>query len=320
LLDCFDLFKNGLKMISLYYRSVQDLNLAKIEKPRKGCLIVCFEPEEGDLKFLKENLKLNDVLINDGMDPYEIPRIEKEDGLIYIFLRVPVFSLRDVFTTTLLVVISENFFLIFSKSKIDFLEKFILENKTPIITTQKTRLFIQILYEIYEQFNRLILKINKEVRKIAFETAKVEDEEIKRFIRFEIILNDFLDAFLATKVVFNSILKQEYLKLFSPDRELIENLVLKAQQLEELASANIRNIANIREGYESIFTNTVNKVLKILTFFTILLSVPTMITSFFGMNLKLPLENNPLAYFLVILVSIFSMIILFIIFKIKKWL
>jgi magnesium transporter len=233
---------------------------------------------------------------------------------------VPVFSLRDVFTTTLLVVISENFFLIFSKSKIDFLEKFILENKTPIITTQKTRLFIQILYEIYEQFNRLILKINKEVRKIAFETAKVEDEEIKRFIRFEIILNDFLDAFLATKVVFNSILKQEYLKLFSPDRELIENLVLKAQQLEELASANIRNIANIREGYESIFTNTVNKVLKILTFFTILLSVPTMITSFFGMNLKLPLENNPFAYFLVILVSIFSMIILFIIFKIKKWL
>jgi len=306
-------------MINFYYRSIQDLNLTKITKFRKGCLIVCFEPEEDELKFLKEDLKLNEILINDGLDPYEIPRIEKENELIYIFLRAPIFKLRDVFTTTLLVVISNNFFLILSKSKIDFLERFILENKNNIITTQKTRLFIQILYEIYENFNSLILKINKEVRRIAFGTSRVEDEEIKRLIRYEIILNDFLDAFLATKVVFNSILKQEYLKLFNPDRELIEDLVLKAQQLEEISNANIRNIANIREGYESIFTNTVNKVLKLLTFFTILLAIPTMITSFFGMNLNLPLANNPSAYLLVILVSVFSTVVLFIIFKLKKW-
>jgi len=126
-------------MISLYYRSVQDLNLAKIEKPRKRCLIVCFEPEEDDLKFLTENLKLNDVLINDGMDPYEIPTIEKEDGLIYIFLRVPVFSLRDVFTTTLLVLLFlKIFFLYFQNLKLIFWKNLFWRIKRLLLQLKKS--------------------------------------------------------------------------------------------------------------------------------------------------------------------------------------
>jgi magnesium transporter len=120
--------------------------------------------------------------------------------------------------------------------------------------------------------------------------------------------------------MFNSILKQKYLKLFKEDKELIEDVFLKAEQLEDIVNTSLKNINNIRSGYESIFTNNVNKILKMLTFFTILLSIPTAITGFFGMNLKLPFESNPFAYIFVILFSFISMLILFIIFKIKKWL
>jgi len=307
-------------MIEFYFRSLQDENLKKIDKFRKGCLIYCFEPNDDDLLYLEKELGLDQNLLKDGLDLYEIPRIEKEKEKIYIFLRIPSLKLKEIFTTTLLVVISEDFFLIFSRYKNNFIDKFISENKISIVTTQKTKLFIQLLSIIYENFNVLILKINKEVRRIAFETSEVNEEEIRKIIRWEIILQDFLDALVVDKVIFNTILKQEYLKLFTYDRELIEDLFLKVEQLEEVANTSIKNIANIRSGYESIFTNYVNKILKVLTFFTILLSIPTMITSFFGMNLKLPLESNPYASFLVILISFFLMSILFLIFKVKKWL
>ncbi len=108
--------------------------------------------------------------------------------------------------------------------------------------------------------------------------------------------------------------------MFQEDKELIEDLFLKAEQLEDIVSTILKNISNIRSGYESIFANYVNKILKVLTFFTILLAIPTVITSFYGMNLKLPFESNPYAYVFVIFISLFLMIALFLIFKFKKWL
>jgi magnesium transporter len=308
-------------MIQFYYRSIQNENLKRIRNFRNGCLIYCFEPDENDFFFLKENFNLDKNLLKDGLDQYEIPRVEQKNNKIYIFLRAPLLRVKEeAFTTTLLIIISDNFFMIFSKYKNKFINNFLSQQKREIITTQKTKLLIQLLSEIYEYFNKLILNINKKVRQIAFETNDINEKEIKKLIRLEIILQDFYDALISDNVMFNSILKQKYLKLFKEDKELIEDVFLKAEQLEDIVNTSLKNINNIRSGYESIFTNNVNKILKMLTFFTILLSIPTAITGFFGMNLKLPFESNPFAYIFVILFSFISMLILFIIFKIKKWL
>jgi magnesium transporter len=308
-------------MIRFYYRSIQSNTLKRIKNFRNGSFIYVFTPSENDFYFLKENFNLDESLLKDGLDPYEISRIEQKNNKVYIFLRAPFLKAKEeFFTTTLLIIISDNFFVIFSKEKNFIIDKFIIKNKKNIITTQRTKLFIQILSEIYEYFNYLILKINKEVRKMAFEVSDVSEKEIKKLIRLEIILRDFYDALILDNVIFNAILKKGYLSLFQEDKELIEDLFLKAEQLEDIVSTILKNISNIRLGYESIFANYVNKILKILTFFTILLAIPTVITGFYGMNLKLPFESNPYSYVFVIFISLFLMIALFLIFKFKKWL
>jgi magnesium transporter len=307
-------------MISYYLRTIQDRVLRKIPEFVKGCLIYCKEPNSEELEFLKNKFKINENLLKDALDPYEIPRIEEVEGKVYIFLRAPLKENGRIFTAPLLIVVSQEFFLLFSQNKFSFLEEFLEKEKHSIFTTQKTKLFLQIFSKICEVFKSTIIFINKEIKRAVFEIKKIEEEEIKEFIRFEVILQDFMSTLVSIKVVLAAILQKQYLELFPADRELIDDLVLEINQLEEISKSSVKNIVYLREGHEIIFTNTVNKVIKILTAYTILVSIPTILASLYGMNVKLPFEENKFAFFIVLSLSLVLMFLVALIFKWKKWL
>ncbi len=96
-------------MINFYYKSISDINLQKLLNFKKGCLIYCFDCDEKDLEILKKKFKLNENLLKDALDIYEIPRIEKDNNQIYLFLRLPYFEKKNIFTSVLLIVIDKNF-------------------------------------------------------------------------------------------------------------------------------------------------------------------------------------------------------------------
>ncbi len=149
---------------------------------------------------------------------------------------------------------------------------------------------------------------------------EVSDNDLKRLIKLEIIFHDLVDALVSNKTVLNNILRGNILHLFPQDKELIEHLLIKMEEIEKLSKAINRNLVNIREGYENIFTNNINQILKILTFLTILISIPTMLSSFYGMNVTLPLQDLKYTFYLIIFISISLIVLLFLIFKYKKWL
>ncbi len=307
-------------MIVYYLRTLQDKVLREIPEFVKGSLIYCKEPTKEELEFLKNKFLLNENLLKDALDFYEIPRVEEVERKVYIFLRAPFRENGGIFTLPLLIVVSQEFFLLLSRSSFPFLEEFLEKEKHLIFTTQKTKLFLQILSKVCETFETTILQINKEIKRAVFELKKIEDEEIKEFIRFEVILQDFLSTLVSTKVVLATILQKQYLELFPTDRELIDDLLLQITQLEEISKSSVKNIINLREGHEIIFTNMVNKVIKILTAYTVLVSIPTILASLYGMNVKLPLEDNKFAFFIVLFISLFLMLFVALIFKWKKWL
>jgi len=307
-------------MIFYYLRTIQDRVLREIPEFARGCLIYCQEPKEEELEFLKNKFALNENLLKDALDPYEIPRIEEVEGKVYIFLRAPLKENGRIFTTPLLIVVSQEFFLLLSQNKFPFLEEFLKKEKYLIFTTQKTKFFLQILSKICEAFKSTIIFINKEIKRAVFEIKKIEDEEIKEFIRFEVILQDFMSTLVSTKVVLAAILQKQYLELFPADKELIDDLVLEIDQLEEISKSSVKNIVDLREGHEIIFTNMVNKVIKILTAYTILVSIPTILASLYGMNVDLPFGEHKFAFFIVLFLSLVLMFLVALFFKWKKWL
>jgi magnesium transporter len=200
------------------------------------------------------------------------------------------------------------------------LEEFLEKEKQSIFTTQRTKLFLQILSKICETFSATITKINKEIKRAVFEIKKIEEEEIKQFIKFEFILQDFLSTLVSTKVLITTLLQKQYIELFPADKELIEDLLVDINQLEEISKSSVKNLVNLREGHEIIFTNIVNKVIKILTAYTILVSIPTILASLYGMNVELPLREHKFAFFIVLFLSFILMAFVALIFRWKKWL
>jgi magnesium transporter len=307
-------------MISYYLRTIQHKFLKKTSEFEKGCLIYCVEPTDDDLEILKNQFLINEDLLKDALDPYEIPRAEKDGEKVYIFLRAPFVEKEKIFTTPILIVVAPEFFLFFSQNRLDFFEKFLRKEKYSIYTTQKTKLFIQILSKIGEVFKIMIVKINREVRRAVFEIKEIQEEEIRKLIKFEVILQDFLSTLVSTRITVTNLLQKQYIELFPADRKLIEDFILDLNQLEEMSKSSVKNIINLREGHQIIFTNTINKIIKILTSYTIIISIPMVIASIYGMNIRLPLETKPIAFSMITIFSLILMFIVFLIFKWKKWL
>jgi magnesium transporter len=166
-------------------------------------------------------------------------------------------------------------------------------------------------------YSDLLNKINKRINYFSLNVGNFKDQDIINFVNYEVVLNDFINALLPLRHVLTNILGGKTLELYQDDKELVEDLQLNNEQLIERSKSNLTNIVNIRQAHEVISTNRLNRVMKVLTVSTVILALPTMITSFYGMNVRLPYDQSPEAYWGII-TSIVILIGVLLIFLRKK--
>ena len=148
----------------------------------------------------------------------------------------------------------------------------------------------------------------------------VDSKDITNLTINEEILNQYLSSLVPIRTVLESITSGRYTLLYEKDQDLLEDLLNASIQSEDLCSINLRSIRSLRDSYQIIFTNQLNKTIKLLTALTIILSIPTMIASLYGMNVDLPLAQQPHAFsIIVVLITLLSLVSL-VIFQRKKWL
>ena len=169
-------------------------------------------------------------------------------------------------------------------------------------------------------YSSFINNIAKNVRGVTVRLENIGNKEIKQFVMFEGSLNDFLAALVPTNTLLNNLLSGKFLQLYEQDHELVEDLMLSNHQLIELCQSNMRSIGNVREGYSTIMSNNLNRVIKILTALTIVLTVPTIVASFYGMNVRLPLADSPDAFLVVLGVTILVSVAVLALFLKNRWL
>ena len=306
-------------MIKIYKKTINDKTLKTLKNFNVGSWIYVEDPNEKEIKSLVKNLNFETDLLKDALDPHEVPRLEIEDQITHIFTRVPYIEEEKVITTPLLITIGDNFLATICSKKLPFLEDF-TQGKEVFYTSQKTRLFLQIFSRINQTYNKFLTDISKNVRSVSVKLERIENTDVIRFVSFEIILNDFLTALNPINNLLQNLLSGRFLKLYEKDKDLIEDLSLGTSQLIERCKADLKTIVNIRESYSTIITNNLNRVIKLLTALTIILTIPTIIASIYGMNVKLPLADNPLVFIWIIGITfLFSLVVLLVLLK-KRWL
>jgi magnesium transporter len=315
-------------MITYYFKTVQDSELQTIEKPRNGVWAHVVSPTEEELETIMGEFALDSSILEDAQDFYEVPRFERSGAATYFFTRYPYAGGdEEIDTAPMLIVVGESFVLTVVQRETPFLDgifkgafKGKLEEMDDTATTQKTKLLIRIMTALTVSYEKELVRIRRSVHKDRAHLRKISTYDIERLVGYEHKLNDTLAAIVPTNSWLKQMLSGHYIQLFNDDVELMEDLQIANEQLVGSSTSVLKTIQNIRSASEAILTNSLNTTMRVLTALTILLTVPTIIASLYGMNVALPLANHAYAFWLimVLIVAIVSVVAYY--FRLNRWL
>lgn len=153
-------------------------------------------------------------------------------------------------------------------------------------------------------FLKYLKQISKKTDAVEKEMHQsMKNKELFSLLNFEKSLVYFTIPLKSNNIVMQKKLKRNYLKIFEDDQELLENVIIENQQAIEMAETHTSILSGMMDAFASVISNNVNIVMKLLTSITIIMAVPTMVASFFGMNVPIPFQDYPYAFFIAITIS-----------------
>lgn len=307
-------------MITHYFKTVQDVELKTLETPRTGVWTHVVSPSEEEVATIVREYALDEAILEDAQDFYEVPRMERSGGVSYFFTRYPFEQdNKDIETAPLMIAMGESFVLTMALREVPQFAAFMAEG-TEIVTTQKTKLFITLIQSITDSFEKELTRLRRVVHKDRAKLRRIGPREIQRLVNYEHELNNLIAAVVPTNMWLNQVTNGNFIQLYNEDIELMEDLMIGNGQLIDSSRQLLKTIQNVRSASEAIMTSTLNTTIKTLTIVTILLTIPTIVSSLYGMNVALPLAENQYAFpFVMVLIGVFVAVTMYI-FKRNDWL
>ncbi len=309
-------------MLNIYFKNEKGNRLENIDQIRDGVWINASHLEHDDLEKLASMTDLDLLDLQDVLDLHELPRIERQEKTLLFFVRIPREQIDDkeiIHTTPLTFIITEKYFisLVLFEDKVI---KDILKSSLSIATTQKAKLLIYIFLKISQRFTSRVREVNNLVASQKKKIENITDSDINELIKYEDLLNQYMSALIPVRNVFESMLAGNYFKLEEEDSDLLNDMIISIRQSAEICQVNLKSIKSLRDSYQILFTNKLNRTIQFLTAFTIIMTIPTIVASLFGMNVTLPFATHPLAFVYVLVISFVTVGVFLLVFYKKKWL
>lgn len=306
-------------MIEIYFKTIRDVQFERITDFRPGSWIYAKEANLEDITQIAEvaGLDLNDI--RDSLDKYELPRIEHIDGNILFFIRHPGANEFGLYTETLTLILTNTFVIAISPHRSEIIETLISSN-TALGTTQKSKLLLHILLKITQDYTNNIKRVRHSILGAEEPPKVVDSNAIIVLTKNEEILNQYLTSLVPMRNLLETMASGRYMNFYENDLDLLEDLTIAMHQSEDVCSVNIKSIRSLRDSYHIIFTNDVNRTIKLLTAVTIIFTIPTIIASIYGMNMALPFQNQTYAFPLIMGITVLASIIAIALFRKNRWL
>lgn len=306
-------------MIEIYFKTIKDPIFKQIQDFRTDSWIHLENADSEDLNKIAQltNLEFSDL--SDSLDKHEIPRLEHKGHNIIIFIRHPAEEEIGLHTATLTIVLTPSYIITISPHESKLIDS-VVNSKINLATTQKHKLMLFFILKTTQEFTSKIKKVRYAVIEQEKKLKNVDNSAILMLSKNEEKLNQYLSSLAPMKILLEALGSGRILTFHEKDKDLLEDLFIAIRQSEDLCRVNVRSIRSLREAYQILFTNDVNKTIKLLTAITIIFTIPTIIASIYGMNVILPLATEKHAFSLILLIMLLCSVMLIIIFIKKKWL
>jgi len=297
----------------------------EINHAEKNCWINVLQPSADEIARLQEEFNIPQEIIQDILDVDERPRVEFDDEWSLIIFRIPISSpsngvpfftvplgifMTDELTVTLCSI--ENEVLLFDQPSL-YREKG--QNLNDVFN-----FILKLFLRSATTYLRYLKHINQQTALIEADLeASIKNEELNKLLKMEKCLVYFITPLKANETVLAKLRNSKRATLSEINEDLLEDAFIENKQALDMAQIYSNIQSGMMDAFASVISNNLNVVMKLLTSFTIILMIPTLIASIYGMNVSLPFQNSPHAFLLTILISASISIISVLIFLKNKW-
>ncbi len=281
----------------------------QIEEFETGAWINLIHPTQKEIAEVSKQFDIEVNHIVSALDEEERARIETDEDYTLIIVDVPIKENEEAYegygTIPLAIILGDDYIITVCLKNIQLLEDFSSGKIKGFFTFKKTRFILQLLYKNASYFLQYLRYIDKASLRIEQELHKsMKNKELIQLLGLEKSLVYFTTSLRANEIVLEKMMRMDTIKQYPEDKELLEDVIIENKQAIEMANIYSNILSGTMDAFASVISNNLNIVMKMLTSITIVISIPTMIASFFGMNVDLPFtQGNPLAFTYIIVIS-----------------
>lgn len=303
-----------------FYKTVNG-RIQEIEEYEIGCWVNCIAPDDEEVQYLLNFFDIPPELLRSALDEEESSHIDNEDGTTLIIIDIPVVekvSKNITYSTMPIgIMITENNVITVSLRENPILSEMSEGVVRNVMTSYKTHFVLHIMLRMATKYLQYLKQIDKISNRIERELRKsAKNKELNQLLDIEKSLVYFSSSLKSNEITLEKIMRGRYIKLYEEDQDLLEDVLIEIKQAVDMAAIYLNILNGTLDVFASIISNNLNIVMKILASLTLIVSVPTVISGLYGMNIEggLPFDNF---WWFPIVLSAVLMFIMYLILKKK---
>ncbi len=294
------------------YYLTEDEKLNRLERPESGCWVSIVAPTEAELTEISGRYQLDSDALRAALDADERSRIDVDEGNTMVLVNIPTVeeqSDRDLYSTIpMSVLIVRDAIITVCSEQSPVLKTFEQGKVRDFKTQMKSRFILQLLYRIDTLYLQYLRNVDKKSEEVETQLHRsTQNRELIELLKLKKSLVYFTTDLRSNEAVLEKLLRTELIKKYPEDAELLEDVIVENKQAIEMANIYSGILSGMMDAFASVISNNLNIVMKVLAIVTIVMAIPTMIFSAYGMNVNvagMPFAQSPWGFWIIICMSV----------------
>ncbi|UWG98985.1 magnesium transporter CorA family protein [Dehalobacter sp. DCM] len=295
-------------MLRIYKNDGINFQELTVDNTTRNVWVNLVNPTADELQLVAEKTNSPIDFLKAALDEEERPRIEVEDESALILINIPVMLSESSYDTLPLgIILSKDSIVTVCLENNPVILEFNEYNRRTFNTAKRTRFLFQMLYKSATYYLRYIRQISRLSEQIEIDLRKtMKNKELFQLMDLQQGLTYFTSSLRSNGIVMDRLLRirsnnqcQHLIQIYEEDEDLLEDVIIENNQAVQMVEMYSRILSGMADTSASIISNNLNMVMKFLTSMTIILAIPTMIASFWGMNVHVPFKDERLGFLIV---------------------
>lgn len=304
------------------YLTVDD-HLTEINTLEKGCWVHLQNPTREEIDGLNARFALDPTYLQAALDEEESARIERDGDQTLIIVDIPYVEAEgNGFSYTTIpmgIIMVDDVIITVSTRESTIITDFTEERIRGFWTFKRTRFILQLLHRNASRFLTYLKQIDKASGFVQKRLeADMRNQELLQMMKLEKSLVYFSTSLKGNEMVMERMMRTDILRKYPEDSDLLEDVIIENKQAMEMCAIYRDIMSGNMDAYASIISNSLNIVMKILTSVTVIMAIPTLVASLWGMNVGVPFQQNPFGFWLVMGIALIVSAAAFVILWKKK--